>query len=395
MRDFTVRAARPDEVDAVSEMVADIFSEGDTRLREQIRRYWAARLPHKPGFRPAHHHRVGIKDGEIAAYAHIERHTLCYGRARLHVAGIGSVCAHPNYRRQGYAAAVMRDAVAYMAEQGAHLSLLNGVAGYYDSFGFSPVWPFYTVEVASDEAAALDRPLRLRDVRPDDIPQMAALYEKHWGGRVTFDRSAEMWMWQVGDPGRYIQIVSGRDGQVAGYISGRASTGEEMEVVADSVGAAATLLAESGREHQLAGRKHIRWMMPPDDAFVTFARQLLTVTLSARYLPNGGWMARLIDTPALMEALLPEIVAQARSNDSDFDERLLVFNCQPDVVEIGMRGYRKSFCRLNHRDFIQVLFGSLRPSALGISTGLDLESVRLLEMLFPPRMAALASWDWF
>ena len=82
---------------------------------------------------------------------------------------------------------VLQDAIAFMTEQGAHLALLNATSHFqYDRYGFSPVWPYYYLEVDSAAAAALDAPLKLRDVRPADIPAMAALYQRHWDGRVHF-----------------------------------------------------------------------------------------------------------------------------------------------------------------------------------------------------------------
>jgi hypothetical protein len=135
----------------------------------------------------------------------------------------------------------------------------------------------------------------------------------------------------------------------------------------------------------------------PDDALINIASQALTVTVSARYRPDAGWMARLIDAQGLVEALLPEIVAQARTVMPELEARDLIFRCQPDRVEIGLGGRKSTHSHLNHQDFIQVMFGSLHPSALAMraQSSLHPDAVRLLEALFPPRVAALAGWDWF
>jgi hypothetical protein len=191
---------------------------------------------------------------------------------------------------------------------------------------------------------------------------------------------------------RQIHVVEDRQRAICGYLAAADLPDERAEVIADTPEAASTLLAVFGARYLAAGIDRIRWSVPPDDLLVAYARQLLTVTVSARYQPNDGWLARLIDTQALVETLTPEIVAQARTTDPRFDPAALVFDCQPDVVQIGLQQRPNTVSRLGHRDFIQIMFGSLRPAAL---TTLHADAVHLLDTLFPPRMAAIAPWDWF
>jgi hypothetical protein len=137
------------------------------------------------------------------------------------------------------------------------------------------------------------------------------------------------------------------------------------------------------------------WALPPDDFLIPHAQQMLPVTLSVQYSPNGGWMARLLDTANLLKTLLPEITAQVSSVDPTFTPEDLILRVESDGVDIGLRAQPEMRCRLSLRDFIQVLFGSLSPALLGIRQGLPAAQVDLLEALFPPRIAALAPWDWF
>jgi GNAT superfamily N-acetyltransferase len=394
MSNFVVRHVQPADYRAAGYLVAQLYFE-DEHERQRVFDYWVNRQPHEPGFDYTSH-RSGVLDGRVVSYAEVKPYTLRYGRVKLRVGGVGGVCTHPDHRGHGYASAVLQDSLAYMAEQGIHLALLNGVRGYYDRFGFSPVWPKYAFEVPAAEAARLQPELRLREPTMQDIPFMARLYQKHWEGRVAFIRSPETWMWRVfSEEWRYIRVVD--DGQVCGYISGDNPLGREIEVVADTPDAAITLLAECGRLCLQAGLEKVRWLMPPDDAVVAFARTLLPVTVSAEYLPDGDWMARLIDTRELVNTLLPEMIAQASLADPHFDADALHFGFQPHQISIKMRGQDTTICQLDHRDFIQVIFGSLRPSALALRphSRLHPDGVRLLDLLFPPRMAALGCWDWF
>lgn len=377
-------------------MVANVFFTTRPRVYERFLHHWIATRPHEPGFRYALH-RIGIVDGRIVAHVRVKPYILQYGSAHLSVGGFGEVCAHADYRNAGYAGRVMQDAIAFLAEQGAQMALLDGISQYYDRFGFSPVWPVYHLEADSAEAAALDSPLRLRDALPDDAPALAALYERHFGGRVTPARDARSWEWRI--RASYpvaAQVVVSKSGAVCGYVVGDLAQ-DRVEVVADTPEAALTLLAAGGAAFQAAGIPRLKWLVPPDDALVSFARQYLTVTVSAIYRPSGAWMGRLIDARGAIDRLLPEISAQASATDPTFDADALVVDPGGQGVRIGLRSIPASFCQLNYRDFIQILFGSLRPAALAVRpySQLQPEGLRLLEMLFPPRMALFGWWDWF
>ncbi len=394
MSNFVVRQAQHADYRAAGYLFAQVYFE-DEHERQRVFDYWVNRQPNEPGFDYATH-RVGVLDGKVVSYAEVKPYTMRYGRVKLRVGGVGSVYTHPEYRRRGYASAVLQDALAYMAEQGLQLALLDGVRGYYGRFGFSPVWPHYYFEAPAAEAAALQSPLSLREPTMQDIPYMARLYQKHWEGRVAFVRSPEVWIWRVlHEDWRSIRVVD--DGEVCGYIAANDPNGAETEVVADTPEAAITILAACGRLCLDAGLDTVRWLMPPDDAVVAFARTLLPVTVSARYVPDGNWMARLIDTRELVNTLLPEMAAQASLADPHFDADALHFSFQPDQVRIGLREQDSTDCRLDHHDFVQIMFGSLRPAALALRphSRLHPDGVRLLELLFPPRMAALGCLDWF
>lgn len=362
---------------------------------DELRSLNFGNLLSRPGFQPDYC-RVGVLDGQIISHALTERATMRYGSSPLRVMGIGSVHTRPSYRRRGYATAVLRDALAFMMEQGAHLALLHDTARYFNRFGFSPVWPEYHITFNVDQGARLQTPLDLYPPKKKHIPAIAALYERHWAGRVAFTRSPELWVWRLTqEPMRRTFVVVDRTQHISGYVSARDFTTDEVEVVTDTLEAAQTIISEISRLHLRVGKSFLRWLIPPDDAFVVFARELLDVAVSAHFQRKQGWQARLIDTPGLIATLLPEINAQAQSVDPHFDPASLVINSHPEGVEFALRGSPASAVKLPQRDFIQVVFGSLQPRLLGIRDGLPDEAVTLLETLFPPRIAALSTWDYF
>jgi predicted acetyltransferase len=395
---FTVRAIQPGEIEQVSAGVVRAFALQEDGVR-WFAEEWCQRYPQRPGYTPETQ-RVGVLDGRVIAHVAVDSYTLRYGGARLRVAGISMVYTDAAYRGKGYAAAVLRDALTVAVEQQTHLAMLHGIRGYYTRFGFYPVFPHYFATFDAYEAAALaeQSTLTLREAQPDDIPVIAALYERHWGGRMTFTRSPEMWLWRVlrGDDNRRAWVVaSSEDAPPQGYIAGRDLTGERVEVVANTPQAARTLLSLAGHLALEAGRETVRWLMPPDDAIIAFAQGVLPITLSAAYSPDGGWMARVIDTGRLTEVLLPELFAQARLALPSLTPEDLLLSSTAQGVTVGRRGTDAVQVVLSQRDFIQLLFGAVSAAALGLRDGLSWEQVRLLQAVFPPRVAALGEWDWF
>lgn len=397
MSEFIIRSVKTDEYALLCDYVATIFAEDNPRQYERLLYYWLNRQPQKPGFK-LEQCRVGVLDGHIVTHALVHEHILSYGQARLRIGGIGAVFTLPDYQRRGYAAAVMRDALAYLAEQGAHLALLHGINHYYSRFGFNSVWPHYTMTVKSADAAQLDTPLYIREAEYDDVPQMAALYDKHWRGRVSFYRHHHYWLWRVIGDEPPAQVVVQLDGRVVGYMRG-IFVGDRLaqlreEVVVDSPAAAMTFLAHHGRMATAQGIDELTWYVPPDDALITYARQWLPVTVSAHYQPHGGWMARVLDTNALVEQILPELIAQAQML-SPFNGADLRFDVTTDGISIGLRSQPDLRITLDQHDFVPLLFGSVRPTELAARDLVPPSAVPLLERLFPPRMAALGGWDWY
>lgn len=374
---LTVRALLPHDIDRI----CDLMPNFELYLR-------------KPGFKLSMC-RVGLLNGEVIGYVLVEPRLLRYGRASLNVVMMGSVFVENSHRAHGYDTALMQDALAFVAEQGAHLAFIHASEGYGARFGFSPVFPYYLLSFDSSAAARLrvdfiPRPLEIRDV-----PTIAALYEKHWNARVALQRNAELWLWRIEHGDLPVEVIETQDEGICGYIAGN-SLQPEVELVADSPSAARTLIGTAGRRYRHAGFDEVRWLIPPDDALVTYARQMVDVTVSARYAREGGWTGRLIETTTLLDVLLPEITAQAMTGDlRDFAPERLVLRCKPTHVDIGLDRQPETFSALAHHDFIQLLFGSTSAGALALTTRLHPSAVRLLGALFPTRAATLAVWDWF
>lgn len=327
--------------------------------------------------------RVGMIGVRVVSRALMQPYILNYGRVRLKVAMITDLYTSRRYRNRGYAAMIVRDMLMYMVERGVHLALLNDTTPqYFARFGFSSVLPRYVMTFAREDAVTLPMPLQLISVRRGHLPQMAALYQRHWGHRVAFERTPMEWIWRFEHQQQDMRVAVSTDDVVQGYVIGQ-------EILADTPDAAQSIISQLARESQT---ETIRWIIPPDDAIVLFARDLLNITISAEYAVIGGWMARLIDTQEIGEALLPELVAQG--NSAGINTQQLIFQPKADRVMIGLMNRPTTQCYLAHADFIRLMFGAINIMALGIRANLHADGIELLQALFPPRMAMIAPWDW-
>lgn len=393
MSEFVVRAADEDSFNQAGILVAQIFSHDNPRAYERILHDWVANLAQKPRFHISQC-RVGMLADEVVSQVLIEKDTLYYGGAQVRVAGISRVCTQSEYRHQGYSSTIMLDALATIAEQGAHLALLNDLSGYYHNFGFSPVLPDTYMEVDSLTASQLPQTMKIRSARPNDLGQIAHIYERHWSGRVSFQRTPEWWIWQFKSSIDPVLVVVNHADLVQGYLW-RDNSGEYLELVTDSLPATMSFLSFLGKRLEKIEEPLISLYIPPDDTILSFVRQMMSVNVRAVYKFNRGWMARIIDSTGLLNAILPEITAHAKTFFPNFDPTQLYLTVESDAVTIGLHNTPESRLHLTHRDFVQVMFGSLRPSTLALRDQLPLDAVHLLELLFPPRIAAIAPLNWF
>lgn len=390
MPDFVVRTVQEAEFPIAAELIARTMAYGSQRRYERRLTFWREHLPQRPGWN-WHDVRVGLLNGQIVSAARLTPRTLEYGRARLKITVLSEISTDEAYRGQGFASQVVRDTLTASAELGAQMVLLLGKSGYYDRFGFSPLLPRYTLDVPTAHAAKLKPTLTVRAAEIGDLAQMAALYYRHWRGRVTALRTMESWLWRYKATHEPVLIAQDDDGVIQGYLWRDDHRSDRVEVVAETPSAVRSFLAVDGQQQTAAGQGSMTWSVPPDDLIVLYARSIVPVRVSAHYYPDGGWMARLIDSQGFVNTILPELNAQLGLAGAQDDLSLTV---QPDGVIIRRLSQPDETVTVSLRDFMQLVFGSLRPAELAIRQVMPPSAQMMLEQIFPPRMAALAPWDW-
>ena len=388
-----IRPILVSEMPMVARLLADVFASTDEAYYRYLYQLHGSRVAQRSGFEQDTY-RGAFLGGNLVAVARVEKHTLRYGMVQLKVAGIGDICTHPDYRRRGYSAVVVRDALAYATEAGAHLVLLRDPGDYYRRYGFSSVLPDYYLHYHSEDVLTLSRPERvhLRLAHFNDLSQLEYLYDNHWSGRVAFVRSPDLWEWRLEDPEAKTLVACDADGRLEGYLWRHPFDATQIELLASSPEAMIALMQVVAQQ---SGQETIALAVPPDDTIVAYSRLLMPVSLSATYHPRSGWMARAVNVRRLMRTLLPELKNHLESIAYLSEDISPTLEARPETIAVGFRNAPEMQCELIQRDFIQIMFGTLRPAMLAQRSPLRRDQVRLLEMLFPPRMAALAPWDWF
>ena len=141
---------------------------------------------------------LSLKDAEDISRLWVRGYTLRIGRARLRMAGIGTVGTDEPYRNRGYSRAVIEDSLRFMVTgsrgDGFDVSMLFGIPNFYSKFGYVTVLP--ETWLSFDAASVLsDRmPYTIRDYCDSDADAVKQLYAANNMDRAgTILRDATLW----------------------------------------------------------------------------------------------------------------------------------------------------------------------------------------------------------
>lgn len=266
-----------------------------------------------PAFQP-HQLRGAFLGNTLLGGCHIDARTLRIGSARLLTACIGGVVTVTEHRKQGVAAALLRDAVQYAQQQNHALLLLDGIGDFYHRFGFIDVFDVvhHTVESAT-VLAQPQSPYTVRQATFEDIPALLGLYQRHYSSLAgSFERDSafqERLFHERGGIKPYLAVD--KKGIVQGYLllNKRPEKLVAYEVAANDWDATLALLQQHVAlivEHGgTEGSIEISWPLPADSATLYLLSDHLSLRSQVRHTPDADWMARTAHLPTLIDALLP------------------------------------------------------------------------------------------
>lgn len=389
-----------------------------------------------PGYKSEQVRNV-YRGGELLGGCRIYERLLHVGAARLTTGCIKGVYTRAEARNQGVATALMHDAIAYAEAHTYPLLLLDGIPKFYHRYGFCDVYDFSTHELDRQAILALPAsPYTVRQATLDDAPHLLALYESQFGSYTgSFERSLQQethWIQHL-DPQDLLVAIDPAD-QARGYLFFAVAQARGpfflagahvWELAVDDWPATVALLQHHAQlmeeEVDQGAPASVLYSVPPTSPVVQWMRENLEVIdISTWDAPtfgwavreqtfrhrNAGWMARLVNLPALTRAMLPEWQARWQRSlarwsgdvslmvgDETFTLRITGRNLQlldaPDSTG--------NMLMLTPQTFTQVMFGYC-PIARVIQTHKrqlpsDLEVV--LTILFPTGQTWIPTSDWF
>jgi predicted N-acetyltransferase YhbS len=360
----------------------------------------------------------------------IQERLLRVGKARLPTVCIGDVVTHPDYRVQGAATALMRDAIAYARAQRQALLLLDGIARFYHRFGYIDMFDVTEQRISLASARVLSPDsCTVRPAMLEDAPALLALYERHYGPYAgSFARTLEQEQHQLA--GRLATrnpplLALDADGQTAGYLlfPWGPDRSRAVEVAANSLPAVAALLQEHARllEGLPEPPTDLLWRVPSDSPTVYLlidhlldserstggsASRSWSVQSQTYHHADTGWLARPGSIQALAEAMLPEWQERWQQSAVNVPGALmLVLGDEGFTLQLSQAGIRllesppaQTYAlSLTAQMFTQVLFG-YRPLAWVLEQAgqhVPDDLLPALKALFPPVQTWIAGSDDF
>lgn len=249
-------------------------------------------------------------DGTPLAQVRVCHRVMRLGAALVRVGGIGDVATHPFHRKRGLGRRLFEHIIEFLHSEKYDLSILWGIAKFYDKFGFIVALSDGTFQMRRDQVARITGPYRGRRVKRTDGGAVWRLFEADAAirdGAMLRDRRRwlkhalrDKWMRVLEDPrGRlhaYYQASPDGDALALREVSlGRKPTTAAIRsVIADMVTLA-----------KRCEKPNLRFGLPPTHPLGQFA--IADGCEIRRHIGHrGGVMARIGHLEVLCNSMAPE-----------------------------------------------------------------------------------------
>lgn len=339
-----------------------------------------------------------VEDGQWASRLWILDKEMRIGGAPVRIGGISSVETAEAHRGKGLASKVMDAALALMAREGFHASVLHGIPDFYHRFGFAVCMPEYEVRIPTMQAEKASGPCRLRDPIDIDLPAIARLYNGENQARTgSIVRDPSTWLGFPRSVGFFTRpvtrvAVDAKD-RVTGYVvwddaSDRCRAAEAGGLGGDALGAILRGLADRAVELR---KEEVVLALPPDHALAVFARRY-GCEARIRYPRNGEFMGRVINLEPFLERVAE---GMARGTDLSLPDGRIAFatDLGPCALEVAKGRAKAAFGAHSPADIdaARIGQGALFQLAMGYRTARDLHSGGELQG-DPDQIDLLSAW---
>ena len=345
--------------------------------------------------------RIGLIGDEIVSHYGVWDFKMRIGRARIRVAGVGSVATSGDHRRQGLMAATAAAAVDGMKARGYDASLLFGIPSFYPRFGYTRAWSETTRVVPVVDLPDIAPKARLRPFRPEPRDDLDTLYNCEYAGLTG---SAVRPTYRVCPlPHQRGFLWTGGDRRPAGYVLVEPK-GHQLHC-AECVGDPETTLRALRR---LARRwRCTEIVFPTLHARHPLARRLRQgeCTVTTRHRRCAEAMIRTVNLATTLHKMRGELSRRLqRSPMADWTGALLVSDARERVtlrIDGGrveaVPGAASRHAIRGSDEIARLTIGTEPPEETteAAATRVTGDARRLMPILFPPQHPMLGAWDRF
>jgi hypothetical protein len=386
-----------------------------------------------------------VQDTTLLSHLYITPLTLTIGVARVRVAGIGAVWTDERQRLHGFARHLLEHTLARLLAAAAaascpaaqpdpaSLSILWGIANFYEKFGYTPAAPdalVYLTDLPTSDPVPAG--WTVRACQSSDVPAMQALYESTTAqavGAVVRPTDGSVWttLAEIArDPARdECRVVVRPDGSVAAYAwRGRdfwpVNTEEESPtalaigetVAAGAADADALLAACRAWALEEAVRRpavdRVELYLPRGGAVYAAATRQ-NARLELTWHRSGQCMARTLSPSGLLTALAPELTRRLRATRdvatgslrlrTDLGTAQLGISSDGVAVQVEAGGDQhgvEATLELSQQALAQLALGTFAPDDLLDRLGCPVNPAARawVEILFPRRQPYTHVFDW-
>ena len=248
--------------------------------------------------------RIGMTDnGSIATHVGVVDFKMRVGgQTRLRTAGLAGIFTVEEHRRRGWMRQTMSDVLTALQPAGFDISLLYGIDGFYEPFGFRRAWSDYSFRVK-----AIDLPSEIgfeleefTDEHPEEVIELAHRAYTSQTGSVVREGG---WFTSLNEDRGH--LWRGADGAIAGYVFTRLP--DEQLLITDHAGEPNQVLAVVGHLMQRLERDRVTiTYIPPACALARSLRQGNAREV-VHHRRNGDALVRIVNLRSTLQKLIPEM----------------------------------------------------------------------------------------
>lgn len=344
--------------------------------------------------------RIGLQNGQVVTFWGVFDLRLRIGKALVRTAGVNWVVTRASHRRQGWMVKTGQASLAAMRQAGYDLTVLNGIEGYYERFGYIFAWPKTNFYVKTENLPSSE--LELETFTPGHREDLAEIYNRQHTGitgtavRPTFHG----FKWPDEFCGYAWRDAAGK---TVGYLIGSKGASSYPFDCVDAAGEPELVLQALGKLARQWRYHEIQFDRLPYRS--PLARQLrqLPCTFEALYPKSGGYLVQIVNLPSLMMKLCSVFEERLRGSYlSDWQGNLSIVTPDETVmlaidrskVRVLPSGETGHVLRCG-KALAQLVVGTENPEEIAAASGMELsgDAGVLIVVLFPEQHPQLSVVD--